>query len=283
MVLSIPEKIKAREVKHSQIILEKLVSSFENPEKLEDAIIKTFLDPLDVPQAKYSRFNKILLFLQESQDARGNAAWRNLKRFPLDWSKQVLIMIPKTITIKDKKNEENDKTITTGFFFKGLYRYENTYGAKIPEYEKLKPKELPPLIDVAQKWGIKTTYFHIGDNKAYGYFDQSKNKINLSTHDAETFFHELGHAAHKKIDGTLKGGQDPQQEAIAQLTAGVLCQMYGQKMDRHTYEYILGYAKNDPKKAMNLISKVLVKVSKILELILETTDYSKPLMETVTN
>ncbi|KKL20415.1 hypothetical protein LCGC14_2455720, partial [marine sediment metagenome] len=67
------------------------------------------------------------------------------------------------------------------------------------------------------------------------------------------------------------------------LTAGVLCQMYGQKMDRHTYEYILGYAKNDPKKAMNLISKVLVKVSKILELILETTDYSKPLMETVTN
>ncbi len=272
---SIPEKIKAREIKRSQIILDQLVASFDKSEKLEDAIIKTFLDPLDVPQGKYSRFNKILLFIQGSEDARGNAAWRNLKRFPLDWSKQVFIMMPKTMTIKDKEKKEEDKTITTGFFFKGLYEISNTYGAKIPEYEKQKPLVMPPLIDVSQKWDIDTKYFHNGDTHAYGYFDQSKNKINLSTHNAGTFFHELAHAAHKKIDGTLKAGQDPQQEAIAQLVSGVLCRMYDQKMDKYTYDYILAYAKDDPKKAMQLISKVLVKVSQVLELILETTNYSK--------
>ena len=279
---SIPEKIKAREIKQSKIVLDSLVASFEKSEKLEDAIIKTFLDPLNVPQGKYSRLNKILLFLQGSEDARGNGVWRSLKRFPLDWSKQVYIMIPRTMTIKDKKNEEDDKTITTGFFYKGLYEISNTYGAKIEEYEKQKPKILPPLIDVAKQWGIDVTYFHSGDTNAYGYFD-NKNKINLSTHNAGTFFHELAHVAHKKIDGVLKGGQNPQQEAIAQLVSGVLCRMYDQKMDKYTYDYILHYAQDDPKKAIQLISKVLVKVSKVLELILETTDYSKPLMETVTN
>lgn len=283
-MLSIPEKIKAREIKHSKIILDKLIESFEKPEKLEDAIIKTFLEPLDVPQAKYSRLNRILLFIQGSQDARGNAVWRNLKRFPLDWSKQVFIRLPKTMTIKDKENEENDKTITTGFILKGLYTYENTYGAKIPEYEKLKPLSLPPLIDVAEKWNIPVKYLHVGETNAFGNFNPSTNKINLSTHDSETFFHELGHAADQKINGNLKGGQDPQQEATAQLVAGVLSQMYGKRMDKHTYEYILMYSKDDPKKAMNLISKVLVNVTKILELILETTNYSKPLLkEALTN
>jgi len=271
---ALKDKIRAKEIKKSKTVLDLLVASFDKSELLEDAIIKTFLDPLNVPQGKYSRLNKILLFVQGSEDARGNAAWRNLKRFPLDWSKQVFIMMPKTMTIKDKKNEE-DKTITTGFFFKGLYEISNTYGADIPEYEKQKPKELPALINVAQKWGIDVKYFNSGDTHAYGYFDQSNNKINLSTHNAGTFFHELAHAAHKKIDGSLKGGQDPQQEAIAQLASGVLCRMYDQKMDKYTYDYILAYAKDDPKKAMQLISKVLTKVSQVLELILETTSYQK--------
>jgi len=99
LTLSIPEKIKVREIKQSHLVLEKLIASFEKSEKLEDAIIKTFLDPLDVPQGKYSRFNKILLFLQSSEDARGNAAWRNLKRFPLDWTKQVFSCITQLIII----------------------------------------------------------------------------------------------------------------------------------------------------------------------------------------
>lgn len=271
---ALKDKIKAKEIKKSKTVLDLLVASFDNSEKLEDAIIKTFLDPLDVPQAKYSRRNRILLFLQGSEDARGSAAWKLLKRHPLDWSKQVFILMPSTKKIKDKSNDE-DIIITTGFFFKGIYEYSNTYGAKIADYEKQKPKVMPPLFDVAQKWGIDVKYFNSDSDGSYGYFSENKNQIVLKTENAYVFFHELAHAAHKKIDGVLKNGQDPQQEAIAQLTSAVLCRMYDHKMDKFTYDYILAYSKNDPKKAMNLISKVLVKVSQVLELILETTNYQK--------
>ena len=99
---------------------------------------------------------------------------------------------------------------------------------------------------MAKKWGVKIQYMVRPD--AWGSFDSVHNKIQLSTDDAGTFFHELAHKAHEKIDGKLKGGQDPQQEAIAQLSAGVLSQMYDQRIDLETYEYIKHYAQDDPKK-----------------------------------
>ena len=120
------QKIKEKQANQSKQVLEKLVKSFENPEFLQNAVIKTFLDPIDVPQNKYSRMNRILLAIQGSYDARGSSTWRQLNRFPLSWTNQVFIMMPRTQKIKD--SDEEEKTITTGFFFKGLYDVENTYG-----------------------------------------------------------------------------------------------------------------------------------------------------------
>ena len=283
MTLSIPEKIRAREIKKSKSVLEKLVASFDKSELLEDAIIKTFLDPIDTPQSHYSRLNRIMLYLQGAQDARGINVWHSLKRQSLDITKQVFIWMPRTQKIKDKTGDEDkDITITTGFFLKGLYDISNTFGAKIADYEKQEPKVMPPLFDVAQKWGINVKYFNVESDGSYGYYSPDRKEIVLKTENAYVFFHELAHAAHEKIDGKLKsGGQNPQEEAIAQLTSAVLCQMYDHKMDKFTYDYILAYAKNDPTKAMQLIKKVIIKVSKVLELILETTNYSK--MEAITN
>ena len=102
----------------------------------------------------------------------------------------------------------------------------------------------------------------------------------MATKDAYVFFHELGHAAHKKIDGTLKNGQDPEQEIIAQLTSAVLSKMYSHKMDKFSYEYILGYSNNDPQKALKLIFKVIKKVGEILELArYANVESQKPLVE----
>lgn len=265
----ITQKIKEKQIKNSHQILVTLTKSFENPKILENAIVSTFLDPIDVPQNEYSRTNRILLAIQGAYDARGSSTWRGLKKFPLNWSNQVFIMMPKVIKIKDKEDE--DKSITTGFFFKGLYDAENVYGGKPIEYVKNPPKSLPPLADVATKWGVNIQYKVRAD--AWGSYDTKKNEIQLSTDAAGTFFHELAHKAHEKIDGKLKGGQDPQQEAIAQLSAAVLAQMYDKKIDLATYNYILHYAKEDPTKAMKLISKVLKKTGQVLDLILETTDY----------
>jgi len=104
------QQIKEKQANQSKQILEKLVKSFENPEFLHDAVIKTFLDPIDVPQNKYSRMNRILLAIQVSYDARGSSTWRQLNRFPLDWSKQVFIMMPRTQKIKKKDEEYTKKT-----------------------------------------------------------------------------------------------------------------------------------------------------------------------------
>ena len=275
------EKLERKRTDQFRQVLERLVKSFENPELLQNAVIKTFLDPIDVPQNKYSRTNRILLAIQGAYDARGSTTWRQLDRFPLSWSKKVFIMMPRTQKIKGKDNDDDggkeEKTITTGFFFKGLYDVENTYGAgknsKI-EYVKNPPKKaLLPLSDVAEKWGVEIQYQVRPD--VWGTYNPEKNKIQLSTDNAGTFFHELAHKAHEKIDGELKRGQDPQQEAIAQLSAGVLSQMYDQKIDLETFEYIKGYAQDDPRKAMRLINKVLHKTGQVLELILETAPCKK--------
>lgn len=266
--------IKNNQIKQSNQILEKLVVSFKKPEFLEDAVIKTFLEPVDVPQNKYSRTNKILLALQDAFDARGNGAWRELNRFPKDWTQKVYIMMPKTRKISDKDDEE-EKFITTGFFIKGLYNVENTYGTSSEseiQYVKNHPKQFPPLYNVAKKWGIKIQYRV--NPTAWGSYDPDKNTIQLSTEDSATFFHELAHKGHELIDGKLKSGQDPQQEAIAQLCAGVLARMHNQKMDLDTYKYIKSYATEDPKKTLQLINKVLDKTGKVLELILETAEKS---------
>ena len=285
------QKTKERQTKQAKQILHDLIKSFENPQTLQDAVVKTFLEPIDVPQNKYSRTNRILLALQGADDARGNAVWRQINRFPLVWSKQVFIMIPKTRKIRNKdckgtKVEEEEKTITTGFFFKGLYDVENTYGtgknSKV-EYVKNPPKKLPPLSDVAQKWGVKIKYKVDSANTAaaaaWGSFNPTKNEIQLGTDNPATFFHELAHKAHEKIDGRLKMEQDPQQETIAQLTAGVLSQMYDQKIDLYTYKYIKGYTQDDddkeedPKKTLKLIGDVINKTGQVLELILGNTSH----------
>jgi hypothetical protein len=49
MQQKLEQKIREKQANQSRQILEKLVKSFENPESLQNAVIKTFLDPIDVP------------------------------------------------------------------------------------------------------------------------------------------------------------------------------------------------------------------------------------------
>ena len=74
-----------------------------------------------------------------------------------------------------------------------------------------------------------------------------------------------------KIDGKLKGGQDPEQEAVAQLSACVLSRMYGVKVDNTTFKYIRMYTKSNKSDAVaRMCMRVADKTNKVLELILKT-------------
>ena len=47
-----------------------------------------------------------------------------------------------------------------------------------------------------------------GNYQCCGYFSQNRNEIGLASKEETVFFHELAHAAHQKLLGELKKGQD---------------------------------------------------------------------------
>ena len=95
-----------------------------------------------------------------------------------------------------------------------------------------------------------------------------EERIVLCSHEERVFFHELAHAAHKRVRGQLNGGQDPTQEIVAETVAATLCQLYGLSgYVYHGRDYIASYAKGSPpaKAAM----RVLADVRAVLDLILD--------------
>ena len=98
---------------------------------------------------------------------------------------------------------------------------------------------------------------------AYGCTNKDGEYIKLATQDTQTFFHELAHIAHSKIE-TLNNGQDARQEAIADFTAAVLMETYGLG-DRtgNAFNYIKMYCA-DPLKAVKDAIDTITKVMAVL-------------------
>jgi len=124
---------------------------------------------------------------------------------------------------------------------------------------------------VAARLGVPVRYA-AGNGRAFGFYSLRENAIVLHTHDADVFFHELAHAAHRRVRGDLKGGQDPVQEIVAEFCAAVLERIYmpesQQKLGSHV-EYITSYArvKGRDEAAKKCLS-LLAEVEKVLDVIL---------------
>ena len=94
------------------------------------------------------------------------------------------------------------------------------------------------------------------------------------------FFHELAHCAHEKVNGSLKAGQDPIQEIVAELSAQALCRIVGKTDDKYlgnSYRYIEVYAESLGIIPFSACLKAMSDTEKVLDLILkqeETIDTS---------
>jgi antirestriction protein ArdC len=155
-----------------------------------------------------------------------------------------------------------------GFLTKGVFSYEQTDGEPLP-YREIKVPDLP-LLDRASAWGISVKAIP-GNFKYYGYFSPHRNEISLATPEEKTFFHELAHAAHKKLKGRLKRGQDPWQEIVAELSAQALCRMVGKRPEDssgNSYRYIERYASSLNLSPLKACVKVIGEVEQLLGLIL---------------
>ena len=78
--------------------------------------------------------------------------------------------------------------------------------------------------------------------------------------------------AHEKVKGTIKPGQDPLQEIVAELTAQCLCRLVGRMTNDTTgnsYRYIERYAEKLKLSPQAACLKVMSETEKVLNLILK--------------
>ncbi|WP_066638428.1 ArdC family protein [Desulfolucanica intricata] len=233
----------------------------------------------NIPSVNWSLGNQILMLAAGTTDARGYAQWKKVGRYVKKGSKAIYILGPCTKKITDEESGE-EKVIITGFKGIPVYRYEDTEGEDIPTVDYA-PPELPPLVEVAKKYGVKVQYGP-STGRFYGCYRPSDNSILLCTHDVDTFFHELAHAIHGTIR-PLKGGQHQDQEVVAETVATVLCILYG--YDGYVYQgfdYIKHYAQEHTANGViKAIMKVLADVQAVLKLILDASDADKKMLNNI--
>lgn len=250
-------------------VLATILEKFESGDIPEAVAMASFPIP-DLPSTKWSFFNRTLMFLSGTCDARGYNQWRSVKRHIKKGSKAIHILVP---CFKKQTDEETKQEKEVLSFFKAMpvFRVEDTKGEKL-DYQNIDLPDLP-LIQKAKEWGISVKAVP-GNYRYHGYYSSQKKEIAIATPEESVFFHELSHAAHKKIIGKLKPGQDSLQEIVAELSAEALCRIAGKAGKDslgNSYRYIERYAAKLKLTPYNACLRVLRDVEKVLGLILENS------------
>lgn len=250
-------------------VLDQVVEQFKSGNIPEPIAMAMFPIP-DVPSSKWSFLNRTIIALSGTGDARGFRQWKQASRYVKKGSKAVYILVPYLAKKKGKAdtNGDDDKEILIGFSAKPVFRVEDTDGEAL-DYQEIELPDLP-LLEKAHAWGISVKAIP-GNFSYYGYYAPSRKEIGLATPEEKTFFHELSHVGHQKVKGSLRAGQDPLQEIVAELSAQVLCHIVGRKQEDSTgnsYRYIENYSKKLKVEPFRACLKVLSEVEQVLSLIL---------------
>jgi len=248
-------------------VLNTIVEKFKSGDIPEAVALATY-PAANVPSSKWSFLNRTLMVLSGTGDARGFNQWQEAKRHIRKGAKAIYILVP---CLKKELNKETgeEEIILKGFKPRPVFMVEDTEGEPL-DYELLKVPELP-LMDRAKQWGLSVKAVP-GNYQYYGYYASRKKEIVLASPEEKVFFHELAHAGHERIMGGIKGGQEPFQEIVAELSAQALCRLTGREVDGsfgHSYRYIEGYAEKMKMTPHAACLKVLGETEKVLNLILK--------------
>ena len=248
-------------------VLVTIVEKFKSGD-IPEAVAMATYPAANVPSSKWSFLNRTLMFLSGTGDARGFRQWQEAKRKVRKGAKAIYILVP---CLKKQVNEETGEEafVLRGFKPSAVFKVEDTEGEKL-DYQLLELPELL-LLDRAREWGLSVKAIP-GNYRCYGYYSPQRQEIALSSPDEKVFFHELAHAAHDRLKKGLKGGQDPFQEIVAELSAQALCRLTGKETDGsfgRSYRYIEQYAKEMGITPHTACLKVLCETEKVLNLILK--------------
>jgi hypothetical protein len=262
-------------------VLTSIVDTFKSGKIPQAVALASFPVP-DIPSSNWSFMNRTIMFLSATIDARGFRQWKEADRWVKKGAKAIHILVPCFKKIKDEDSDD-EKDVLCYFKASPVFRYEDTDGKDL-DYLQIELPELP-LRKRADSWGIAVKAIP-GNYRFRGYYCPQKSLIALATPEEKTFFHELAHAAHEKVKGSLTPKQEPLQEIIAELSAQALCRMVGKKdkdTTGNTYQYIGRYAKDIGLSAHTACLKVLKETEKVLTLILkgDQHDASNPMSKTL--
>ncbi len=138
--------------------METLLKIF-NEDNLEKAARAVFRGG-DIPADKWSFLNRVLMYLNETEDARGFRQWKQAGRYVKKGSKAFYILAPMLKKITAEKSLESgekvkeEKQILAGFRAVPVFRFEDTEGEPIirEEYKANIPYEFNGII---QELGLK--------------------------------------------------------------------------------------------------------------------------------
>ena len=253
-------------------VLQVIVDKFKSGE-IPDAVAFASYPIPDIPSSEWSFTNRTLMFLGGTGDARGFRQWKEANRWVKKGAKAIHILIP---CFKKKVDEESGDENNVLQYFKSMpvFRVEDTEGEKL-DYELLELPDLP-LLERAEELGISVKAVP-GYYRYHGYYSSARKEIGLATPEEAVFFHELAHAGHDNVKGSMKPGQEPFQEIVAELSAQALCRLVGKTMidtTGNSYRYIESYAEKVNMKPYAACLRVMAETEKVLNVILKTDDVS---------
>ena len=254
-------------------VLNVIVDNFKSG-RIPEVVALASFPVSDVPSNRWSFSNRILMFLSDTQDARGFSQWKDVNRWVKKGARAIYILAPCFKKKVDKKTGE-EKTVLLYFKSTPVFRYEDTEGETL-HFQQLEVPNLP-LLDTAKAWGISIKAVP-GNYRYMGYYAPEKKEIALASPEEATFFHELAHAGHEKVNGKLKNGQDPFQEIVAELSAQALCHIVGKQINDTTgnaFKYIEKYAQKVNMTPHTACLQVLAETEKVINLILKGSEIDK--------
>ncbi len=253
--------------------LERIVQLFSTTQ-LPDLCAKALVNAPEKPSSKWSFGNQLLMLLAGTSDARGYKQWNEVGRYVRAGAKAFRILGPvfvkKPLETTGPNNDEEGVEVLVGFRAIPVFRFEDTEGDELPTY---KPRDPPPLLEVAERSGMKINYLRLSAG-VLGMTDYERQIITLATEDWTTFFHELAHALHRSFEPKTGHGQEPEAETIAQLVAATLARLYGKPDDGFSWSYIAAQAQSaSPQQVGRLCMRVLDRAKKVLGLIYPQSIY----------
>ena len=265
----------------AQNVANSVVRAFEAG-NIPEALSQVFVQgAADKHIATYSYMNRLVVLLSGYSDARGRKQWGKLDRTvkASEMDNPVHILAP-VMGYYKKENPKTGKMESRkwlkGFKVVQVYGLEQTEGKPLENAQDVNEflSDLP-FLNVAREWGIEIQAYNGNEHGARGYYAPLSGDIALGVKNLSTWAHELAHAADDKLGNLKKEKSRAIGEVVAEFAGAVMLKCIGREEEADlggAFEYIKVWAGREDLSVADACYKVVNRVCKIVELVLETAD-----------